>query len=393
MKKSLSTLLFVTIILVGISAYWKTSTISPATDESSGGQISDRDAAIAEKAVAMNELIAHSQDGFIPNPAGYHSLWKLFYKLTLEGLTSRPFEHFRQTSSIFLPNGEKPKPPGATIPLPDEIQKYIELHKIPATASWHNLDSDVKVSGLDLKDKWNVPIRFSLRMDDSALNYLLTENLYNADGLRAISKPIDFPLSAIELKLSWIWIDTREKLDALQPEYYIAYAYYVDGEGQYQIGQAALTGFHLVPKVQRGWVWSTFENINNEKFTKAKYELPIDPEVEAANKHWQSLLKSEKSVFANYRLNGVQVSFVDKNEPVLLANSQIESYFQDNSSCKTCHHIAAYKSENGRLEFYNIVDTTGQGTKYFIGDPPDLTGWSGMDYAWSFKRAQWVRTR
>ncbi|MBX2884541.1 MAG: hypothetical protein KTR32_31600 [Granulosicoccus sp.] len=393
MKKPLSTILFFAIVLVGIAVYWKTGNISHDTGESAGSSDKDRVAAISEKERATSEFIAHSPGGFIPNTDGYDAIWTLFYALTIDINYFRTFEYFRQTSTIFLPEGETPPSIGADIPLPAAVQEYIKVNNIPATAPWHNLDSDVKVSGLDLKDKWNEPIRFSLRMDDSTLSYVLAEKLYNADGLLDRGTAIDFPLGALELKTSWIWIDTKdpqEKLAELQPHYYIAYAYYMDGSGQYQIGQAALTGFHQVLKSQPGWLWSTFENTHNSEFTQITYELPIPPEVDFVNQKWQKLLKSKQSVFANYQLNGAQVSFVENNEPVLLANSQIESFFQDNSSCKTCHHIAAYKADE-RLQFFNIVDSTGQGTTYYIGDPPDLSGWTSMDYAWSLKRAQFVR--
>jgi len=393
MKNKVSAFIFFAVVLIGLGVFWKfnSGTIAQVTSPPAVAA-SGRAAAMTQAQDGMQKFIDTTAKGFSPDDAGYTELWTFFYLLTT-GISDRHvFEYFRQTSSIFLAKGAQPPPLGSDLPLPQEVQSYMQQHQIPEGTPWHNLDSDIKVSGLDLKDKWNDNIRFSLRMNDSALSYLLTEKLFNADGLLAATSPISFPSDALELKTSWIWIDAaaEEKLAELEPYYFIAYAYYTDTHGQMQIGQAALTGFHMVLNSQPGWVWSTFENIHNAEFTQVDYELPIPDDLAAVNTVWQDLLTAENSIFANYRLNGAQVDFVVDSEPVLLANSQIESFFQSNSSCKTCHHIAAFKS-SPRLDFFNIVDPEGQGTAYYVGDPPDLTGWTPMDYAWSLKRAQFVR--
>lgn len=87
------------------------------------------------------------------------------------------------------------------------------------------------------------------------------------------------------------------------------------------------------------------------------------------------------SVFANYQLDGVQLDFQD---PTLLANSNIESAFQPQSSCMTCHATASI-TKNGA--YFNIVDKSGGNIGYYTGAPPSLSGYTQLDFVWSMKRA------
>jgi len=87
----------------------------------------------------------------------------------------------------------------------------------------------------------------------------------------------------------------------------------------------------------------------------------------------------------------VQTAFTapPAGQPTLLANSTIESAFQTQSSCITCHHLASIKP-NG--EYFNLANTQGGNLNYYVGDPPSLTGYNFLDYVWSMKRAHRQRT-
>lgn len=398
MRRVLIGVLSVFVIVAGITLWQNNMSVqaqisnSESNVETQATTTTDVQVTLPSLTAALTKLqgeSANSPNGIQPSASSYQAFWQLFNVMTQSLGSSLAFEHYRATSSIFLAKGAKPAAVGAPTILPAAVQAYAQANGIASNVVWHNLDSNVKVSGLTLKDKWNQDVRYALRMSDPMLGYILANSLYNLDGISAVKQPIDFPLAAMELKTSWIWIDDPTKLAALKPLYYIANAYFVDGQGQFQIGQAALSGFHMVPKLQPGWVWTTFENINNPLFTQAKYQLPIDPVLKQVNSKQQQQLSNNNSVFAHYQLNGIQTAYVNGSTPLLLANSQIESKIQNQSSCKTCHSLASFKLNPFRMS--SIVDPQGNGISYYIGNPPDMTGWASMDFAWSLKRAQWIR--
>jgi hypothetical protein len=135
----------------------------------------------------------------------------------------------------------------------------------------------------------------------------------------------------------------------------------------------------------------TFQNVYDAQYTQATNQLPIAPAVKAANQKYQSALKGAGSIFANYQLIGTQWQFVNQaGQPLLLANSQIESAFQLASSCTTCHSTASYSATDG---YFNIVKQQNGGITYYTGKPPvdQLKGYNTLDFIWSLKRAQWQR--
>jgi hypothetical protein len=228
----------------------------------------------------------------------------------------------------------------------------------------------------------------------------VARQFYNVNGQELAAqqgKPANFPPESYELKTSWLWLGTDPARCAeVTGKYYIVNAYYqlFDRDGQpagWQVGYAALAGMHIITKSLPNWVWITFENVYDTDFTAARLELPITPADQAANQAYQSALKSQGSVFANYQLDGVQTTFTvpATSQPTLLANSTIESAFQTQSSCITCHHLASIQP-NG--EYFNLVNTQGGNVNYYTGDPPSQTGFNSLDFVWSMKRAHRQRT-
>ncbi|MEA2984466.1 MAG: hypothetical protein QOD94_720, partial [Alphaproteobacteria bacterium] len=157
----------------------------------------------------------------------------------------------------------------------------------------------------------------------------------------------------------------------------------------YKVGRAALSGMHIISKPVPQWLWMTFQNVYDDQFTRATNKLPIAPSVKAANQRYRGKLKQMGSIFANYQLIGTQWQFVDSSgKPILLANSQIETAFQQASSCVTCHAIASYSPAEG---YFSIVKQQGGGITYYTGNPPPTPGYNPLDFIWSLKRAQWQR--
>jgi len=339
---------------------------------------------------------AAARSAVTDNPPQY--AWDLF--LALNDPWDQPGTKFwetafRQTSTVYLADGSEPQPWGQTTDPPD-------LPPIPANGCVppgvrHNLDTTIQVDGRDLLDKWGQPVRYQLLMNKWTFDYIMSRQFYNVNGQELAAqenKPADFPDESYELKTSWLWLGTDQaRCDEVKDTYYVVNAYYqiFDRDGQpngWQVGYAALAGMHIINKSLPKWVWITFENIHDPQFTAARLELPIAADVQAANQSYQSGLQG--SVFANYQLDGVQTEFLTPDgQPTLLANSTIESAFQTQSSCITCHDLASIKA-NG--EYFNLAYTQDGNVHYYVGNPPSLAGYNFLDYVWSLKRAHRQRT-
>lgn len=349
--------------------------------------------------VAPAPIAAAAPAAVCDGPFDAEYAWSLFEALNAPLATpgTKMWEtDFRQTSTIYLPDGSRPaawgSEPSPTAPYPTAADCSA------ASTVWHNLDTAIQVDGLALLDTWGNDVRYQLLMNQPAFDYILGRELYNVNGqelLAQAGEPAVFPQEAFELKTSWIWIGTDEsKCEALADKYYLVNAYYVpvDNDGQPLepvYGFAALTGMHIINRCLPDWVWITFENVHNADFTQVSLELPISSAVQAANTQHQQALQAAGSIFANYQLDGVQTTFTEPTDPstaTLLANSNIESAFQTQSSCITCHSLASIKPDG---EYFNMVDTSGGNVSYYVGEPPDIEakGFTSLDFVWSLKRA------
>lgn len=218
------------------------------------------------------------------------------------------------------------------------------------------------------------------------------------NGQEALTSSLDFPPTAWELKASWLWIgaDTTFQNRLQADGYYIAQAYYQEN-GQYVVGYAALSGLHVVNKLKPDWVWTTFENVNNSKYTVTN-AIPPTPMTNstgpttaaaAANTSFQPA----NPMLSKYELIGTQYEPIPTKAlitPKLLANSQLESAFQSQSSCLACHDTAAYSKTKG---YFNFALREQGGIVYPTAKlpPQDFADYKKLDYVWSLKRAHWQR--
>jgi hypothetical protein len=92
---------------------------------------------------------------------------------------------------------------------------------------------------------------------------------------------------------------------------------------------------------------------NETLLSATETAYPVPEYAQRTNQLYQARLRDMGSIFANDQLDGVQLGFSD---PTLLANSNIESAFQQQSSCITCHALA---SISARGAYFNIVNKSG----------------------------------
>ncbi len=366
--------------------------------------------------------------------------WDLFIALNWPGQQDKPWlpdpnkeigdpgavvwEDWKTTSEVYLPKGAQPQPWGTQKQVPPKVLQKAKEIGLPLDEPFQNIGLIQQVSGLVFKsneDNQGKPIRYELAMNESTFDYIFGDNpyktgLYNINGQETVAKSckesqipawdcIQFNWEAKEIKTSWLWLEkTNPNYEAINDTYITSNAYYqeidkngkpvIDSEGKpvYQVSRAALTGMHITTKALPKWVWTTFENVNNAKYTTATIELGIPESAQAVNKQIRPLLQEKGSKYANYELVGTQIDF---NQPKLLANSQIESHFQQASSCITCHAFASIATQDTGPFRLSFVDTTGGNLSYYVGDVPQETldqiqqkEFIPMDFVWSMRLAK-----
>jgi hypothetical protein len=217
-----------------------------------------------------------------------------------------------------------------------------------------------------------------VRRNRDAFNFIVNNGLYTQLGLQnAFAGPaIDFPTSAIELKLDWVpeptlikWLNTN---NVQTPPGFVKQNYYtvVSGGTTY-----ALLSMHISTKQLPNWLWATFEHQLNpgrcdtmgcfDQFgvtgsNTAIAPLPT-PQPGAVQNQYPACAKSQAlaamfsagglaSVWNNYCLKATQIDFLSTQngtigQPVIDGDSVIERITADvpiaNSSCITCHAYAA----------------------------------------------------
>jgi hypothetical protein len=308
------------------------------------------------------------------------------------------WETMKPSDQVYLANGAAPLPYDQSTPPPAAVLTQAKALGMNLNRTFHNLNATQQVDGLILemggqvpKDQQGQPVRFQLLMGPDTFNYIVQQKVYNVNGQAALTSDLDFPSTAWELKAAWLWIGNNPtyQQQLANDGYYIAQTYYQQGT-QYQVGYAALSGLHVINKLNPEWVWTTFENRNNSKYTVTN-AIPPTPMTNstgptAAAQPVNASFQAQYPTLAQYELIGVQSG----TTPTLLANSQLESAFQSQSSCFACHATAAYSPKKG---YFNFALKEQGGIVYPTALLPaaDYDGYHKLDFVWSLKRAQWQR--
>mgnify|MGYP001063171505 CR=1 FL=1 len=246
-----------------------------------------------------------------------------------------------------------------------------------------------------------------IRISKSAYNYIRDNKLYSLDEqerlARAGVRDLSFPLGAKTAKAHWVRITEEDK-----PRYHWAE---VERDGETHI--YGVSGFHIVSKDMPTWFWATFEHVDNELrwpqtypdaflgwLTPSRDAAACPPGFLSCNEI-PAGLGLEGTKWENYRLRGTQIDWVDnRGTPTSLANSQLESFMDlETSSCLTCHALAV-KGETGDPKPIGFLkdERNAHGLKLGFTGPPspamfrDENGvevpYIGLDYVWVLRKAQ-----
>jgi hypothetical protein len=243
----------------------------------------------------------------------------------------------------------------------------------------------------------NLVICEEVRLNGAAEDYIAGTNLWNRGGqaqVAAANGQIQFSPPSIEVKADWIELtsigfDCSNLPSSLTSTVHIET---VDGNC------FALAGISLTSKLRQNWIWATFEPQNSttnpdrcQVLGCTDYFGSIPPKTNGANTKLtptvlnlmnQANLASE---WKNYRLDGVQINFVQGNQPTLLGNSIIEGENAGvpltQSSCITCHALSSIKNDG--------TDGATLLTSNPVGIPQPLpsNAWIRRDFVWSLSEA------
>lgn len=239
----------------------------------------------------------------------------------------------------------------------------------------------------------NLVICEEVRLNGPAEDYIAGRTLWNRPGQAAIAASggkFEFPKPALEVKVDWLVLDSCASLPI--------------GVHVERIGDTcyALAGIHLLSKLREDWFFATFEPQNLDTNPNRCVVLGCrDPwgsspakskggasgvtmrTPQLVNLMQQANLAPE---WSNYRLDGVQIHFVEPNgKPTLMGNSIIEGENVgtplDQSSCISCHAVSSIKSDG--TDGITLLNTNP------VGKPAPLPSkdWVRRDFVWSLSAA------
>lgn len=326
------------------------------------------------------------------------------------------WESYKNVSEVYRPNGVRPAPWEVNDELPpNPVQAFHptaqQLAAVGAVDSnWiHFLSEPVMIDGQQVCDSDSQIVHYDVRGDRSYFDYVAHNpsghQLYNIQGqLAALADAnfaFQFPSDAIEVKASWKMLPPG----ADTSRYWTAIGVYYNHNHVLQVARIGLTGLHIISKALPNWFWSTFEQVDNPtkiyKWVNYKNQkgdpVGVNPNFNSAvapvNQQWQQALAGTKWQY--YALMDTQTEFVNASQqPILSSNTQMETYFQPNSSCISCHKLASVgPKENLRLQlFYPVLPYTGNvDFKAVANQQYPGQVFKDMDFVWSLRNAQYKK--
>ncbi|HWT65948.1 MAG TPA: hypothetical protein VN151_07515 [Terracidiphilus sp.] len=324
------------------------------------------------------------------------------------------WESYKNVSEIYQANGQKPVAweVDDELPTASSLKAAISKEQLaalgPVDSNWiHFLAEPVMIDGQQICDSASRVIRYDVRGDRPYYDYVVNNTsghqLYNIEGQQAaLADPnfvFAFPTDAIEVKASWRILGTNDD----GSRYWTSIGVYYDNNHILRSSRIGLTGLHITSKVVPDWVWITFEQVDNPTATYKWFlgqkgaalgpNPNFDTSLAPLNREMQQDLAPTKWQY--YALMKVQIAYINpSNQPILMSNTQMETYFQSNSSCISCHNLASIgKPQNStqglRLNvFYPLqpyigtIDFQSIANQQFPGE-----SFKAMDFVWSLRNA------
>ena len=316
----------------------------------------------------------------------------------------RVWETWKEAFEVYLPDGRQPPPWNAPEPIPAGCRGaerfLVRGAKVDDVldAVVQALPTDATLPA-SLKDQQGRLVRYGIRLNEVLFDYVANPSssryagtpLYN--GLaQAKAKKIEFPVGSQLVKSAWRAVSESEAPFFHTTRACVCETEGVDSPAGCRIERMGLGGLHVMTKTESApsWIWSTFEHVANLAPThgvqplndpacppalcppnrqtaanipnQVRRVIPIpatDPDcsrpeqavdnVVQLNGDVAKALGDLGSVFRNYELVGTQwpapadertPKTVFDAVPALLANSTMETFSQNTSSCMGCHAMS-----------------------------------------------------
>jgi len=207
--------------------------------------------------------------------------------------------------------------------------------------------------------------RQEVRMNRSTFDFISSHEMYNADGLEHLLAQarrtgnrslITLPSCSKEVKAEWWPIDESQKT---------RYLWRQDENKQLW----GLVSLHIITKDLPNWFWADFGHIDCESAPSAKTEgekdmlatcgnqpaetKPVDrttrgPNGTAGPSGLNGIRKeTEGTIWANYILRGTETNFTSATGRANILSNPVLERFNQQSSCITCHALAAIGLPSG----------------------------------------------
>ncbi len=326
---------------------------------------------------------------------------------------STVWETLKNVSEIYLPAGATPTPWGTIVELPAGItpptlQQLQSAYGATDSPWLHFLSQNRMIDGQQVVDANGSILRYDVRCNLTEFNYVVGNPagyaLYTLQGQEQARASANFafalPSDAVEVKAAWRVLGPSD--DASR--YWTAYGAYLDNNQKITYAKIGLTAFHFILNTPNGWVFMTYEQLDDATATFTYFmgkkgdavgaNPTVNPGAAALNKQLQAQAQGTKWQY--YTIIGWQTAEAAADgSPVLLANMNIETYFPKTSSCMSCHAMANIGPLNHvRLDMWdyaggNVLGRVGTIDFPAIAkkmDPADT--FKPMDFTWSLREAQ-----
>lgn len=306
----------------------------------------------------------------------------------------RVWETWKEEYEVFLPDGKPPGPWNDSQPVPGGCEAGAKI-LTRTTKIADLLDSVNQAAGATaalpptLTDQAGHVVHYEIRLNEVLFRYIVDNKLYDS-RVQDTAKRVRMPDGAILVKASWREIDPGEEGQFFTSKACICQQdprtkQPVDCKRGRTVG---LTGLHITQKTPSApdWVWSTFEQVNNVSDaggdhasffnpackdcrpnqqtkegtpTQVTRVAPIpdaDPtcgvpgqpvdNIRALNRDVRAALAPTHSPLARYELVGTQWPLSGDSastftpSQVYLANTTMETFVQETSTCIGCHSTA-----------------------------------------------------
>ncbi len=335
------------------------------------------------------------------------------YPVAKIGAGPAVWETYKNSTELYRPQGAVPPNWSTVCELPDSFPvmtvAQLQTQFGPTNSTWiHFLSESRMIDGQQIVDANQAVIRYDVRCSQDHFNYVANNSsnyqLFNVEGQQqAWADPnftFNFPANSVEVKAAWRVLNQTDD----DSHYWTAYGAYYDDNGQPAYAKIGLTAFHFIVRTPLQWIYFTYEQVDNPTATFQYFLQDQENAVgtnsttnpDAAKYNRNLLAQTQGTKWQYYQIIGWQDSETDSTgKPVILANSNIETYFPATSSCMSCHAMANIGPPNNhRLNFWH---TDRKGIRGRVGDidfnaiakqlDPNGT-YKQTNYVWSLRQAQ-----